>query len=636
MPHRSKRCGDTDTGTWQNVARSWRRGHLLRRMRLVGLRASRGLVLRLTIPFVVLITVVLLVLGALLGGRARDVYLDRLSGQMHSQALVIASRIDREISLGIDQGELTALLDELRGMTGSRITLIAADGTVLADSDADSGAMENHALRPEVISALQGGSGWTERTSSTLGEGFLYVAVATRGDTPMVLRVAVPLQDVNATVRTMQRWIWLAAGIAIVLSVIVAVIITGRIVGPLQQLRQQARAVAQGNLAARVKPVSTVEIGDLGRAFNTMVGRLASSRVALVRTQARMEAILSGLSDGVVLTDSQGNVLRLNEAAAEMFGADEDAATGLPFLQVTRDYELNRLLQSALAAPEDERRLAAIEHGLNRRTLLTTAHVIEDDAERLGLVVLRDISELRRLETVRREFVSNVSHELRTPLTSIRALVETLEAGAIDDPDVANDFLGRIVGEVDRLTALVEDLLDLGRLEAGRTPLNLAVVDATDLVQRGVDRLRPQTDRAQLKLTVSLADRLPRVEVDSSRVEQVLLNLVHNAIKFTPPGGSINVKASRQGEHLLVEVQDTGIGISETEQARLFERFYKSDKARRSEGTGLGLAIAKHIIQAHGGEISVRSEPGKGATFWFTLPVRQAKGAVRRSAGPGE
>jgi two-component system phosphate regulon sensor histidine kinase PhoR len=401
----------------------------------------------------------------------------------------------------------------------------------------------------------------------------------------------------------------------------------------LQQLRQQARAVAQGDLAARVTPVTTVEIGDLGRAFNTMVGRLASSRVALVRAQTRMEAILAGLSDGVVLTDARGNVLRLNEAAAEMFEVEEEASTGQPFVQVSRDYEINRLLQSALAAPVHERRLAAIEHGLNRRTLLTTAHVIEDDAERLGLVVLRDISELRRLETVRREFVSNVSHELRTPLTSIRALVETLEGGAIDDPDVANDFLGRIIGEVDRLTALVEDLLDLARLEAGRTPLRLATVDPDELIRRGVDRLRPQTDRAQLKLTVAIAEHLPPVEVDSSRVEQVLLNLVHNAIKFTPPGGSIDVQVSRDGDHLLVEVRDTGIGIAEAEQTRLFERFYKSDKARRSEGTGLGLAIAKHIIQAHGGEISVRSEPGKGATFWFTLPLRQVAKASRRTAG---
>jgi two-component system phosphate regulon sensor histidine kinase PhoR len=326
----------------------------------------------------------------------------------------------------------------------------------------------------------------------------------------------------------------------------------------------------------------------------------------------------------VVLTDAEGIVLRVNSAAAQMFSTTEAGAIGLPFVQVCRDHELDTLLRSALDTPESEQRLAAVEHGLNRRTLLTTAHVIEDDSERLGLVVLRDISELRRLETVRREFVANVSHELRTPLTSIRALVETLESGVVDDAAVAKDFLSRIVSEVDRLTALVEDLLDLARLEAGRSPLHKVKTDPAELVRRGVDRLRPQTDRAQLTLEVSADSPLPLVDVDVTRIEQVLLNLVHNAIKFTPAGGRISIHVFADAEHVVVEVQDTGIGISEEEQGRLFERFYKSDRARRGEGTGLGLAIAKHIIQAHGGDISVTSTPGEGATFRFTLPIGTA------------
>ncbi|HEV2067879.1 MAG TPA: ATP-binding protein, partial [Thermomicrobiales bacterium] len=313
-------------------------------------------------------------------------------------------------------------------------------------------------------------------------------------------------------------------------------------------------------------------------------------------------------------------------AAENLLEADEDVAVGKGFVQVCRDHELNQLLRQALNGESQSQ--AAVEHGLNRRTLLTTAQVIEGVHERLGMVVLRDVSELRRLESVRREFVANVSHELRTPLTSIRALVETLEAGAIEDEAISMDFLGRIVGEVDRLTELVEDLLDLARLEAGRTRLRYERVDPVELVRTGAERLRPQVERARLTLTMSHGDDLRKIDVDRTRIEQVLINLVHNAIKFTPSGGEIQVDVRQEAGRTRIRVADTGVGIAEDEQLRLFERFYKSDKARNTGGTGLGLAIAKHIVQSHGGEISVESVVGEGATFTVSLPDR--KGGRKR------
>jgi two-component system phosphate regulon sensor histidine kinase PhoR len=222
---------------------------------------------------------------------------------------------------------------------------------------------------------------------------------------------------------------------------------------------------------------------------------------------------------------------------------------------------------------------------------------------------------------VRREFVANVSHELRTPLASIRAVVETLEAGAIDDPEVATDFLGRIVGEVDRLTGLVGELLELGRLESGRMPLRLAPVEPGLLIRAGAERLRPQIDRSGLALELEIPADLPSVSADEGRIEQVLLNLVHNAIKFTPSGGRITISARAGAGGVEFRVEDTGSGIPEAELDRVFERFYKSDKARRSEGSGLGLAIAKHIVMAHGGTIRAERAPGGGAALIFTLPV---------------
>jgi two-component system phosphate regulon sensor histidine kinase PhoR len=581
-------------------------------------RFPRALTLRLAVPFVLLVTVVLLALGLYLGSRARDIYVDRLADELHDQASMIGVGVQRAELGGADDASLRALVADLAAHNGSRITLIAGDGRVIADSSADPALMDNHNNRPEVVDARETGSGESQRSSATLDEGFLYIASPVDDPAGTIVRLAVPLTEIDRTVDEMQRVIWIAAIIAGVLTFAIALIISARIGQPLQDLRRQATAVARGDLAARVEPASTSEIGDLGRSFNMMTRRLAESRRALERTQTRMEAILAGLSDGVVLTDSEGIVLRMNEAAEEMFLIKESSAVGLPFVQVSRDHEIDILLRSALMGETNQ--LAAVEHGLNRRTLLTTARLISEDTERLGLVVLRDISELRRLESVRREFVANVSHELRTPLTSIRALVETLETGSIDDPGQEAEFLGRIIGEVDRLTALVEDLLDLARLEAGRSPLQRSWVDPATLVHRGADRLRPQIDRAQLTLEVTAEEDMPQIEVDVSRVEQVLVNLVHNAIKFTPPGGTISVHASSNDKEVIVEVRDTGIGVSAEDQARLFERFYKSDKARRSEGTGLGLAIAKHIVQTHGGDISVTSTVGKGATFRFTLP----------------
>jgi two-component system phosphate regulon sensor histidine kinase PhoR len=234
---------------------------------------------------------------------------------------------------------------------------------------------------------------------------------------------------------------------------------------------------------------------------------------------------------------------------------------------------------------------------------------------------LRDITELRRLERVRREFVANVSHELRTPLTSIKALVETLAAGARDDPEVADDFLGRIDDEVDRLTGLVEELLDLARLEAGRVVLQIEAADPVAVMTRAAERLRPHAERAGLSLRVDAPLGLPAVAVDHARIEQVLINLIHNAIKFTPAGGDIVVRAHENQGALVIAVRDSGVGIAPDELPRLFERFYKTDKARGSTGTGLGLAIAKHIVQAHGGTIWAQSEPGTGTTVSFTVPI---------------
>ncbi len=335
-----------------------------------------------------------------------------------------------------------------------------------------------------------------------------------------------------------------------------------------------------------------------------------------------------------MLVDGQEQVIAANGRAAELLGRSGDVESGQRLVVLARDYELVDQFREVMRS--GERQVRTVHLSLSERFIDISVMPVETGGERFGLVVLRDVTDLRRLELVRREFVANVSHELKTPLASIRALADTLEAGAIDDPAVSGEFLGRIVFEVDRLNALVEELLDLGRLESGRLALDYRAILPRDLIERAVDRLRHQIETAGLTIETDATDAPDAATIDDARIEQVLINLIQNAVKFTPSGGAITVRAAEHDNLLQIEVIDTGVGIHDDELPRLFERFYKSDRARRSSGTGLGLAIAKHIVLTHGGRISVKSTLGRGSVFTVELPMeprqRTGNGAMASAA----
>ncbi len=431
--------------------------------------APRTLRSRLAFTFTGLVVAVLAALGIYLASGARQLYVDRLADQLAAQAQLVAAAAAPSLAAGGGVAEIDPLVKRLGAQIDARVTVIAPDGTVLGDSVADPRAMENHADRPEVVAARTAGVGKTQRRSGTLDTAFLYVAVPIMGTPDAAARVALPLDEVNAAVRRIQRDVGAAAAIAAALAAVVAVLIAARITEPLDALRRQVRAVAAGSLDAAVRPAPTRELGDVGRAFNAMTADLRRLAAEQRRTRDRLEATLANLNDGVVITDETGAVVRLNGAAERILGVMSEAAVGRPFIVASRDHDLADLLQEALATGEPRAATVAYTHG--RRVLEVSARSVRSGGERIGLVVLRDVTELRRLEGVRREFVANVSHELRTPLASIKALAETLQAGARDDPAVADEFLGRITGEVDYLTALVDELLDLARLEAGRITL---------------------------------------------------------------------------------------------------------------------------------------------------------------------
>ena len=594
----------------------------LRRVRLLWPKSLR---VRVALPFMALSVSILVFLYFFLGNAAEDTQVANLRADLRSQADIAAFTI-AELE---DQARSNpqAMVDHLADLSGTRVTLIDAEGVVLADSDAPAQDLENHNLRPEVVQARAEGYGTDRRTSDSTGVDALYVAVPVPDSGGLLMRLSVHTAEIQEAVSSTQNAIALAVIVSILATIAAGWYFAGRLSCPLEDLMRQAMRISVGDFSVQVPPYDVREVNNVGRAFNRMADRLADVSDRQEQTSLRLESVMEGLIDGVVLTDEDGLVLRLNPAAEDMLGLSEDEAFGKPFVQATRDYEMARVLTSALEGKDKSS--AVVDHGVEHQVIQVLARVVDGSRQRLGLVVLRDVTEVRRLETVRREFVANVSHELRTPLTSIRALVETLEAGAVDEPEIAMEFLGRIVGEIDRLNTLVEDLLDFARLEAGRTPLRLEYVDVGDVVAHGATRLSQQIERAGLTIEVDLEDDLPEMAIDVGRIEQVLINLIHNAIKFTPSGGALYLRAWREKNTVYICLKDTGIGIPEEEQARLFERFYKSDKARRSEGTGLGLAIAQNIVRLHGGNISVTSTPGEGAEFTFSLPMKRKKAAKR-------
>ncbi|MCL0053290.1 cell wall metabolism sensor histidine kinase WalK [Dehalococcoidales bacterium] len=405
--------------------------------------------------------------------------------------------------------------------------------------------------------------------------------------------------------------------VTIIIAVLLALLLSKTITQPLNRLTQMAKRMAEGELDQKIQVTSKDEAGELARAFNQMAARLKEMVTLLTIERDKMATILSTMADGILITDSQGKVTMVNQAAERILRLPRDKIVGQSFIEVVRDHEVDGIWQKCVKTGAQQTGL--VETVPRKQFLGVIATPISREAG--SLVLLQDLTELRRLEIARSDLISNISHELRTPIASVKALAETLEEGAIDDRVVAKEFLSRINAEVDRLAQMVEELGELSRIESGEVSLKVEPVDLGKIANQVVERLRTQADRAGLDLSLNIPSTLPLALADEERVEQVLVNLVDNAIKFTLPGGRVTLSAKVEDENILISVIDTGIGIPADDLPRIFERFYKVDKARTGGGTGLGLAIAKHIVEALGGRIWAESIEGKGSTFTFSLPI---------------
>ncbi|MDP8923777.1 MAG: cell wall metabolism sensor histidine kinase WalK [Chloroflexota bacterium] len=579
---------------------------------------------RIAIPYTLLIALCLLGLCAYLITFVRQLQLDGVQTRLAAEARLIGEVVAQELADRPPGGptpdslaRIRDQVDRLARTIDARITVIDGQGAVLADSAQDPALMENHGGRPEVAAALTNGPGEQQRFSATLGRDLFYVAAPIfAGQTVVgVARVAVPLEAVNASLNRIYLFVGAALIVTTAIALGLAVWIAGTVTRPLRQLTAAANLLARGSLHTAVAVQDRGEVGILADSFNRMARQLEHQVASLGRERDIFANVLANMADGIIVVDRRGMVLIANDAARRLLDVAE-APEGLSLARVVRDHEICAALQDALA--RGMRRTEVRRAGRPARHLRVAAAPLREGG---GLLVMRDVSEERRVENLRRDFVANVSHELRTPIAAIKALTETLEEGALDDPPAARDFLRRMHLEVDKLAQLVQELLELSRVESGRAELKLERVDPAELVRSAAVRLRPGAERAGLTLVADPPDDLPSVLADRTRVENVLLALVHNAVKFTGPGGTISLSVGPDGRYARFSVADSGMGIPPEDVPRIFERFYKVDRARSAVGTGLGLAIAKHVVQALGGQIWAESEVGRGTVVRFTLPT---------------
>ena len=586
----------------------------------------RPLIWQLYPSYLFIALLVLIGLGWYFSVALRSFHYEQTADDLVSRARLVEEQLPDYLG-GERQADLVSLVQRLGEHSGTRITIILKNGTVLADSHENAAKMENHGDRPEIINALAGKTGQSIRFSRTLGQTLMYVAIPFGTDDQRigVVRTARALSDIDEALGGVYRRLFVGGFFIILLALPISWYLARRISRPLKQMTLAAQHFSQGNFSVPLAEKGSEETSRLAKALNVMAGELSIRINREVEQRSEIEAILGCMVEGIIAVDNNERVIRLNSAAATLFGISHLSGTGKPIQELVRHVELHRFISRALTLQqplEDELTF----FGAEKRLLhVQAAPLTGESEERIGvLIVLHDLTRLRQLESVRKDFVANVSHELKTPMTAIRGAVETL-LDEDDLNDVGRRFLQIIFKQSERLNALVEDLLDLSRIEQGDDSGGWELVQ-NDLLpvfesaRNGCESLLAQH---QVQLEVKCPSRL-QARINPALLEQAVINLLSNAIKYSGSGAKVIVSAVERNGDVIIEVQDSGCGISSEHLPRLFERFYRIDLARSRSlgGTGLGLAIVKHVAYAHGGDVSVESIVGEGSIFRIILPQK--------------
>jgi two-component system phosphate regulon sensor histidine kinase PhoR len=551
----------------------------------------------------------------------RQSVLSQAQEQLAAQAGFLSARLE-----GQDAAAFGGICAECSTGLGSRFTVIAASGKVLADSEKDPLSFDNHADRPEILAALAGETGVSLRRSHSLGKELLYVAVPLRRNGAIwgAARAALPAELLEERLAVLRGRLLLAAAPALLLAAAASVLLALRISRPLEEIEQGVLRFTQGSLRHRIRIAGPLEITNLAESCNRMAAQLDERSESLQKQLGLLESTFRSMAEAVIVLDQEGRILRCNQAAGRLFSFEPAEVELRDIQEVIRLADVQQFFEKTMQLDSPAEAVITVSAGRERILSANGARLrSESSGQDAGaLLVFHDITRLKRLETMRRDFAANVSHELKTPITAISGFVETLRDGALHEPD-AERFLDIIARNVRRLRTIIEDLLALARLEqeeeSGQISLSRKAV-------------RPVLENAAALCVNAAAERSISVELDcpdalkarlnAALLEQAVVNLLDNAVKYSPSGGTVILRAGQDAGAVLIAVQDFGCGIPREHHARLFERFYRVDKARSCKlgGTGLGLAIVKHIVQAHHGAVSVDSAPGKGSVFTIRLP----------------
>jgi two-component system phosphate regulon sensor histidine kinase PhoR len=585
----------------------------------------RGLGRRIALTAMAATVIALLAVFLLVGPRLRARALEEAERTLSAEAQLTAVVVEAPLARGEGPEALDPLVDATASKVHSRITLIAPDGRVLADSSvalADLARVENHGTRPEVKLALAAGQGVDTRHSATVGQDFLYVALPVRaaGRLLGVVRVARSLADVDAEAHGFTAAVGTALLAAFAITALLSTLLASRLAGPLDSMMKAARRFAAGDLSVRIPAPRADELGELARILNQAVSQLQGRLADADRDSGRIQAILAAMDEGVLAVDHKGTVLLANPSLERSLGVSD--APGRHYLEVVRQRAVTRVIEEVLDTAS--RCEAEVEvHHVDRSYLVAGVPFPAAAGSLPGAVLtFHDVTARKRLDQMRRDFVANASHELRTPLTSIRGFVEALEDGAFSEPEPGRRFLEKIRAHADQMAALISDLLELSRIEAGEVPLNAEEVDLQVAVADAAAAFGEQAAQKGIALEAR-ATGSPRVVTDPGLLRGILANLIDNAVKYTPAGGHLEVSAGAQQEGgALIQVRDDGPGIPPEDLPRIFERFYRVDRARSRElgGTGLGLSIVKHLAQTIGASVGVESAVGAGTCFSVRLP----------------
>jgi two-component system phosphate regulon sensor histidine kinase PhoR len=581
---------------------------------------------QLFLSYVVIAFVSLLAVTWYASSSMRHFFLQKVETDLEARARLFEKQLLEKLepldAKGIDQ-----LCKDMGRSVDTRITVILPSGKVVGDSDEDPKKMDNHMDRPEVLKALNLGRGTSSRYSVTLEKSMMYVALPLKKDTRTVgvVRTSMSAGSIDKALGRIQIRIFLGGFIMAAFAAGLSYIISHRIKRPIDEIKRGAERFAAGDFQFRLPASDMEELAGLSETMNQMAGELQERINTITAQRNELEAVLSSMVEGVLAVDMEERVISMNDAAAKIFHCDPSEAEGRSIQEVVRHPDLQKFVGDALSSEtpveKDVVLYAAEEQILNG---LGTA--LRDAQGKRGgaLIVLNDVTQLRRLENIRRDFVANVSHEIKTPITAIKGFVETLRDGAAKNHKDAERFLEIIDKHVDRLEAIVEDLLSLSRIERQAEKEEILLQDGSikDVLQTAIQVCQLKAAPKHIRVDLSCEEELT-AKINPALLEQAVVNLLDNAIKYSEPESAVTVAATTQDQEILIAVVDHGSGIEKRHLNRLFERFYRVDRARSRKlgGTGLGLAIVKHIIQAHGGRVSVESQPGKGSTFTLHIPV---------------